>query len=63
SARDVCAPAAKVLKRVMFYPPGNFSRFPQNVKTAAPVTQRVMGFKGQTLLTGEMQWAKHYRNF
>ena len=42
SARGVDAPAAKVLKRVMFYPPGKFSRFPQNVKTAAPVTQRVI---------------------
>jgi hypothetical protein len=37
-------PAAKVLKRVKVIPPEQHSRFPQNVKTAAPETQRVMVF-------------------
>ncbi|MFY4380514.1 hypothetical protein ACM90Q_22240, partial [Enterobacter hormaechei] len=63
SAGVVYAPAAKVLKRVMFYPPGKFSRFPRNVKTAAPVTQRVMGFKTSHFFKGSIQWEKHYRNF
>ena len=44
SAGGVYAPAAKDLKRVKFYPRDSFSRYPQNVKTAAPETQRVMFF-------------------
>nr|SBN37492.1 hypothetical protein PRMTH_041 [Klebsiella pneumoniae] len=35
------------LKRVKLIPGGRFSRSPQNVKTAAPATQRVMFFKNQ----------------
>jgi hypothetical protein len=43
----VYALAAKVLKRVKFSTREHRSRFPQNFKTAAPETQRVMFFKKQ----------------
>jgi len=39
----VYALAAKDLKRVKGISEEQFSRFPQNVNTAAPETQRVMG--------------------
>ncbi|EOT9842473.1 hypothetical protein ACNEQ0_005083, partial [Escherichia coli] len=35
--------AAKVLKQVMVIPEGTNGRSPQNVKTAAPETQQMMG--------------------
>nr|UPG20900.1 hypothetical protein J9A81_000275 [Klebsiella pneumoniae] len=35
--------AAKVLKQVMVNTGGNKGRSPQNVKTAAPETQQMMG--------------------
>ncbi|MCW0136065.1 hypothetical protein OIU92_04790 [Escherichia coli] len=37
--------AAKVLKQVMVNTGGNKEQVPQNVKTAAPETQQMMGLK------------------
>jgi hypothetical protein len=39
--------AAKVLKKVMVIPEGTKGRSPQNVKTAAPETQQMMGAENQ----------------
>ncbi len=54
SGRAVMPLAAKVLKKVMVNTGGTKGRSPQNVKTAAPETQKMMGLKTST--EGDTSW-------